>query len=163
MSSPAYVVDVGCQDVRMQVLMNGYLCYRARDDGRRLAQVKINSFLFEERPNEIVLRLRQTGEKPWCELRLMVGEHGDKDAEPRSLLHFRWHPEEHPIERELEVDVVRHRWTMTHAFGPWEWERATPYANADRPQIEAMLLDIRASLERRDFRRFFELFEVKQQ
>ncbi len=160
MNTPAYVVDVACQDVRLQALVNGYLCYRARDDGRRLAQVKVNSFVLEGK-NDLEVIVRQTGPEPWCEIRLLLGQHEVADEEPTDLLYYRWYAEEQPIAREHDTTVLRHRWSMRRAFGRWAWESATPYLDADRPAVEALLVELQRALDRRDLEGYLDRFDVK--
>jgi hypothetical protein len=160
MSSAAYVLDVAWEDAAIKVLVNDWLCHRAPDGTMRGAQYKLNAFLLEG-ANHVAVRLAQNGPRPRCLVRLIKGIHDDKSTPLETLWTFRWAAADQPIDSEHETEVFRHAWTMTHAFGPWAWEKAEPYRNEDRAQVEALVREVRDAAERRDLGRYLAHFEVK--
>jgi hypothetical protein len=168
MGSPSYVVDADCNDLRATVLVNDWLCYRALEDGRFIVQQKLNSFLFEGR-NEIRVLLSRSatakpgGYPPAFELRLLKGEHGGEADEAQILFHLRWEPDELPLAEEIdvEVEVLRHEWTMVKAFGRWGWQDAVPYMPPDRSEVVALVMAAHRALGRRDLAAWLSLIALK--
>lgn len=154
MSCPGYAVDVTCNDVVADVLVNDWLAYRAHTDPRRVAEQKINAFVFEGN-NEIRVVLRRSptareGHKPEFELRLLRADHGDQENPPELLLHFCWDAELLPLEDDAPVEVFRHDWSLARGFGRWGWQDAVPYMPPDRPAIEALVTEAHKALARHD-------------
>jgi hypothetical protein len=147
--SPAYVLEIICENVDADVRLNDWIAYRARDPRRRAAQVKLNAWLLEG-DNELTVGLIPLDEELTFELRFYKTEHGTFSGDDQLLLYYRWTADESPLALDgTPTRVFSHRFTLESAFGPWSWEQSQSYMPNDRPLIEALVTAIHHALVER--------------
>jgi hypothetical protein len=149
-----YALEVQCTGLRVEVLLNGASVYGEPLGAARFSQMKLNPWIVEGR-NPIEVRL---GPPPGgkvdsgAELKMQVlkAEHGKELAPDASLLSFVWSEAEQPLEKEGLTPVFEAPVPIAEGHGRWAWEDATPFADGDRPDVEALVFALHAALAARD-------------
>ncbi len=166
MTEHAYVIEVFCAGVRAHVAFNGWHAYRTFEPGRRVAQQKINPWMFEGK-NELEVSLGlfeegATAPAPSFELKLYKVEHGKRTSDDDVMVHYRYTPDEAPpLARDALVTVFSHELSIGRAFGRWGWQDARPYMPSDRADVEALVAAFHDALARADVAAAIGMLRIK--
>lgn len=162
----AYIAELTCAGLVGTLEINGWPVYRVQGAEPRLVSVKLNPWLLEG-TNELSLTLARIdgghglvddGER--CQLRLFRAVPDQDYIHDFPVLYFCWSEPEHRLAA-APATVFRHAFPMKAAFGRWAWESATPFMDADRPAIEALIGELHARLAARDAGGVLAMLEVE--
>lgn len=158
------VVEIRSEGLICEVLLNGGLVHRDTKGVRAVTQTKLNPWAVAGN-NRLEVALAPLfgdaiGPEASFSLEILEGPHGQ--IAPTTYA-YRWDPVASP--------VVGPGFTTVHVVdrplqandGPWAWEKAQPYTEADRPAIEALVAAVHAAYVARDAKALVALTTVRNQ
>lgn len=157
-------IEIRSELLICEVLLNGGLVHRDMKGVRAVTQTKLNQWIVAgDNRLEVALaplhgEVMDPGAKFY--LQIIEGEHG---REPAVTYGYRWDPVASPVVGAGLTTVLAVDRPFLASDGPWEWERAQPYTDADRPAIEALVARVHAAFVARDAAALVALTTVRNQ
>lgn len=146
-----YVMEIECEGLRSSVAMNGgvlFHTYQAVPRGmRRRAEPWLRTG-----DNQLTIELAEITDEDCEERHLLVSLYrvpADREEPPDDnflIVRYRWSENEASLDGSHFVVVFRHRFSVQHAVGPWEWERARPFADGDEGDVILGVASLHAAM-----------------
>jgi hypothetical protein len=149
-----YALEVQCQGLLVQVLLNGAAVFEEPAGNRRFAQGKLNPWIVDG-PNQLeVLAGPPPGQElsKDAELKLLVikGPHGELPGPDANAVSFTWNEEDTPLQPDQMVRVFDGPVPVDEGHGRWAWQDASPYAQVDDGDIATVVVESQQLLANRD-------------
>ncbi len=149
-----YALEVQCSGLAVEVLLNGAPVYAEPWGATRFTQMKLNPWIVDG-PNQLEVRL---GPPPGQKVEsgagfktlVIKGEHGKEPGPDANIVAFQWSDAEQPLAPEGMTAVYARPVPIDEGHGRWAWQDATPFTEADRDDIAALVLALHGALAARD-------------
>ncbi len=160
-----YALEVQCNGLLVQVLLNGVAVFEEAAAGFRFTQLKLNPWIVDG-PNQLEVL---TGPPPGqelgkdAELKLLVikGPHGQEPGPDADVVSFTWNEADAPLESDQIVRVLDSPVPVDEGHGRWAWQDASPYAQGDEGDMAALVQQAGQVLASRDSAGYLALLALK--
>ncbi len=160
-----YALEVQCNGLLVQVLLNGAAVFEEPAAGFRFTQLKLNPWIVDGSNQLEVLAGPPPGQELGkdAELKLLVikGPHGEEPGPDANVVSFTWNEADYPLEPDQIVRVLDSPLPVDEGHGRWAWQDATPYTPGDDGDIAALVTQAAQLLANRDAAGYLALLELK--
>ncbi len=138
-----YALEVQCEGLLVQVLLNGVAVFDEPLGGNRFTQLKVNPTIVAGENQLEVLAGPRPGQEVAKDALLQVGiikgPHGQRPGPDARVVDFQWNEGDQPLSPDQLTPVFQGLVPVDEGHGRWAWQDATPYAPADDGAIATLV------------------------
>ncbi|RLB63246.1 MAG: hypothetical protein DRI90_07270 [Deltaproteobacteria bacterium] len=160
-----YALEVQCEGLLVQVLLNGAAVFEEPAGGRRFAQGKLNPWIVDG-PNQLEVLAgpppgQELGQDAALKLLVIKGPHGELPGPDANAVSFTWNEADYPLEPDQMVRVLDTPVPVDEGHGRWAWQDAAPFAPGDEGDIAALVMQAAQVLTSRDTAGYLALLDLE--
>ena len=149
-----YALEVQCEGLLVQVLVNGATVFEEPRAGYRFTQLKVNPYVVDG-PNQIEVLTgpppgEEVGKDALLKVMIIKGAHGEQPGPDANVVDFTWNEADHPLLPDEMTQVYAGPIPVDEGHGRWAWQDAAPYAPEDGGAIAQLVVQAAQALAARD-------------